>query len=318
MAQFTLDGGAAGAQAIGSGIGDALRAAVTGNRVQQDAYLKTMGHVKNAEEARGLRMTNDHRANVDNMLTDPTMDAYRKAQLIAFKLAGPQYMDNFSKSGEIEQGNESRQAIINDPSLATNVAKAFFATSGKAPFDNVGDTGYAMNKVTGEAIAANPVMAKLFQATEGSLANQRNASAGEHAARRDRVNSGLDHTVTTLDENGRPMVTALPTKGGTNMIAPAKPTSSGLDATNAKAYNQIVTQVEKEMPGAADEKVQAEVDKRWARRVPTGTNKNPAPAAARATITPTAEMLKVQADFRSGKITREQAKAKLKELGMNE
>lgn len=273
MAQFTLDGGAYGAQAIGSGIGDALRAAATGGRVQQDAYLKTMGNVKNAEEARGLRMTNDHRANVDNMLSDPNMEAYRKAQLIAFKLAGPQYMDNFSKSGETEQGNVSRQAIINDPSLATNVAKAFFATSGKAPFDNVGDTGYAVNKVTGEAIAANPVMAKLFQATEGTL-------AGERAARRDRISSGLDHTVVTLDANGQPMVTALPTKGGMNMIAPAKPTSSGLDATNAKAYNQIVTQVEKEMPGAPDEKVQAEVDKRWARRVPTGTNKNPAPAAA--------------------------------------
>lgn len=311
MAQFTLDGGAAGAQAIGTGFGDIFKAAVMGDRVQQDAYLKSMGQVKTAEEARGLRMTNDHRANVDNMLSDPNMEAYRKAQLLAFKLAGPQYMDNFSKAGETEQGNVSRQAIINDPSLATNVAKAFFATSGKAPYDNVGDTGFSVNKVTGETIAANPVMAKLFQATEGTL-------AGERAARRDRISSGLDHTVVTLDENGRPMVTALPTKGGMNMIAPAKPTSSGLDATNAKAYNQIVTQVEKEMPGAPDEKVQAEVDKRWARRVPTGTNKNPAPAAARATITPTAEMLKVQADFRSGKITREQAKAKLKELGMNE
>lgn len=273
MGQFTLDGGAYGAQAIGAGIGDAMRAAATGGRVQQDAYLKTMGNVKNAEEARGLRMTNDHRANVDNMLSDPAMDAYRKAQLIAFKLAGPQHMDNFSKSGEIEQGNVSRQAIINDPSLATNVAKAFFATSGKAPFDNVGDTGYSMNKVTGESIAANPVMARLFQATEGAL-------AGERAARRDRVASGLDHTVTTLDENGRPMVTALPTKGGTNVIAPAKPTSSGVDATNAKAYNAVVAQVEKDLQGSKPEKIQAEVDARWARRVQPGTNKNPAPAPA--------------------------------------
>lgn len=284
MAQFTLDGGAAGAQAIGNGFGDIFKAAVMGDRVQQDAYLKSMGQVKTAEEARGLRMTNDHRANVDNMLSDPNMEAYRKAQLIAFKLAGPQYMDNFSKSGETEQGNVSRQAIINDPSLATNVAKAFFATSGKAPFDNVGDTGYAMNKVTGEAIAANPVMAKLFQATEGSLANQRNASAGEHIARRDRVSSGLDHTVVTLDANGQPMVTALPTKGGMNMIAPAKPTSSGVDATNAKAYNAIVTQVEKDFPGAKPEKIQAEVEARWARRALPGMNKNPAPVPAQPTM----------------------------------
>ena len=277
MAQFTLDGGAAGAQAIGTGFGDIFKAAVMGDRVQQDAYLKSMGQVKTAEEARGLRMTNDHRANVDNMLSDPNMEAYRKAQLIAFKLAGPQYMDNFSKSGETEQGNVSRQAIINDPSLATNVAKAFFATSGKAPFDNVGDTGYAMNKVTGEAIAANPVMAKLFQATEGTL-------AGERAARRDRISSGLDHTVVTLDANGQPMVTALPTKGGMNVIAPAKPTSSGVDATNAKAYNAIVTQVEKDFPGAKPEKIQAEVEARWARRALPGMNKNPAPAPAQPTM----------------------------------
>ena len=277
MAQFTLDGGAAGAQAIGTGFGDIFKAAVMGDRVQQDAYLKSMGQVKTAEEARGLRMTNDHRANVDNMLSDPNMEAYRKAQLIAFKLAGPQYMDNFSKAGETEQGNVSRQAIINDPSLATNVAKAFFATSGKAPFDNVGDTGYSMNKVTGESIAANPVMARLFQATEGAL-------AGERAARRDRVNSGLDHTVVTLDANGQPMVTALPTKGGMNVIAPAKPTSSGVDATNAKAYNAIVTQVEKDFSGAKPEKIQAEVEARWARRALPGMNKNPAPAQAQPTM----------------------------------
>lgn len=283
MGQFSIDGRAEGIRAASRGIKDALVGYMRGDAVQQQAYLDSMGKVKTAEEARALKMTNDHRENADRYATDETLTPHHKAALMAFKLLGAD-ADRFSKSASIEQEIGTRDAIIKDPSLATNVAKAFFATSGKAPFDNVGDTGYAMNKVTGEAIAANPVMAKLFQATEGSLANQRNASAGEHNARRDRVNSGLDHTVTTLDENGRPMVTALPTKGGANMIAPAKPTSSGADATNDKARNSLVAQIEKEMPGLSDEKFKAEFDKRWARRTQPGTNKNPAPAPAQPTM----------------------------------
>lgn len=162
MAQMILEGPAAGAQAIGVGLGNALRAAMIGDKVQQDAYLKSMGSVKQAEEARGLKMTNDHRENADRYATDETLSPHHKAALMAFKLLGAD-ADKFSRSASIEQEIGSRDAIIKDPSLTTNVAKAFFATSGKAPYDNVGNTGHSINQATGEQIVANPAIAKLFQ-----------------------------------------------------------------------------------------------------------------------------------------------------------
>lgn len=285
MSSFAIDGGAAGATSLANGIGSALKAAAMGDYYKNDAYLSQMGKVKTAEEAKGLQMTNQHRINTDEMLKDDTLSPFRRAQLVAFKLAGPQYMHNFSKSGETEQGIEHREAILQDPTKALPVAQAHFATSGKAPFDNISDTGYSINQATGEAVVSHPGLAKLFHGSEGALANQRNASAGESGARTARVKSGLDHTVTTLDENGKPMVTALPTGGGFQHIAPAKQTTTGVDATNAKAYNAVVAAVEKDMPGAKDDKIQAEVDARWARRsVP---NKNPAPAPAAPTMNPT-------------------------------
>lgn len=285
MSSFAIDGGAAGANSLAKGIGNALQRVALADNYKNDSYLSTMGKVKTAEEARGLQMTNQHRLNADEMLQDDTLSPFRRAQLVAFKLAGPQYMHNFSKSGETEQGIEHREAILQDPTKALPVAQAHFATSGKAPFDNVSDTGYSVNQLTGEQTMAHPGMAKLFNATEGALAAQRGAAAGESSARTARIKGGLDHTVVTTDENGKPMVTAIPTSGAPVHIAPAKQTTTGVDATNAKAYNAIVTQVEKDMPGSSSDKIQAEVDTRWARRsIP---NKNPAPATPGATIAPT-------------------------------
>lgn len=55
---------------------------------------------------------------------------------------------------------------------------------------------------------------------------------------------------------------------------------------------------------------------------PAADNKNPAPANTGTKMTepfaPSAEMIKVQADYKAGKLTREQAKQKLKALGMPE
>lgn len=285
MSSFAIDGGAAGANSLAKGIGNALQRVAMADSYKNDAYLSTMGKVKTAEEAKGLQMTNQHRINADEMLQDDTLSPFRRAQLIAFKLAGPQYMHNFSKSGETEQGIEHRESVLQDPTKALPVAQAHFATSGKAPFDNISDTGFSINQATGEQIMSHPGLAKLFNAKEGALAAQRGAAAGESSARTARIKGGLDHTVVTTDENGKPMVTAIPTGGAPVHIAPAKQTTTGVDATNAKAYNAIVTQVEKDMPGASSDKIQAEVDTRWARRsIP---NKNPAPATPRATIAPT-------------------------------
>lgn len=162
MGQFSIDGRAEGIRAASRGIKDALVGYMRGDAVQQQAYLDSMGKVKTAEEARALKMTNDHRENADRYATDETLSPHHKAALMAFKLLGAD-ADRFSRSASIEQEIGSRDAIIKDPSLTTNVAKAFFATSGKAPFDNVGNTGHSINQATGEQIVANPAIAKLFQ-----------------------------------------------------------------------------------------------------------------------------------------------------------
>lgn len=283
MSSFAIDGGAAGANSLAKGIGNALQRVAMADSHKNDAYLSTMGKVKTAEEARGLQITNEHRLNADQLMQDPAMTPHHKAALLAFKLLGKD-ANNFSKSAETEQGIGHREAIIQNPALALPVTQAHFATSGKAPFDNISDTGYSINQATGEATVAHPGLAKLFHGSEGALANQRNASAGESSTRAARIKSGLDHTVTALDENGKPMVTALPTGGGYQHIAPAKTTTTGVDATNAKAYNAIVTQVEKDMPGAKEDKISAEVEARWARR--SLPNKNPAPSPAAPTMNP--------------------------------
>lgn len=195
MSSFVLDGGAAGATALAKGIGSGLKAAMLGEHYKSDAYLKALGSTKQAEEARSLRMTNDHRQNVDQMIRDdPTMPEYRKAQLVALKLLGGEHMDNFSRAGEVEQRVSHRDAVMQNPALAVPVAQAHFATSGKAPFDNVGTTGHSVNQVTGEQIVAHPGMAKLFQGKQaatggggGSLTLSQERNNAEIDAARDLV-----------------------------------------------------------------------------------------------------------------------------------
>lgn len=243
MGTFTIDGNAQAIRSISSGIKNAINNVMRADSAKQEAYLDAMGKTKAAEEARSLRLTNDHRESVDRMIADePDMPQFKKNQLIALKLLGGQHMDNFSRSGEIEQRISHREAVLKDPSLATATAQAHAATSGKAPFDNIGNSGYSVNQISGEQHMAHPGMAKLFNATHRTKSVQRDAVA-------------------------------------------AKKYNMDIDVNNAKAYNSVVAQVEKDMPGAKDEKIQAEVDARWARRsIP---NRNPAPAVPAPTINPT-------------------------------
>lgn len=161
MNSFTIDGGAQGATALAKGFGAALQRLALADTYRQDAYLDTLGKTKHAEEARGIKLTNDHRERADEYAANPSLSPHHKAALLAFKLLGDK-ADHFSRSAEIEQTLGHREAVINDQSLATPTAQAHFATSGKAPFDNVGTTGHSVNQVTGEQIVAHPGMAKLF------------------------------------------------------------------------------------------------------------------------------------------------------------
>lgn len=194
-------------------------------------------------------------------------------------------VDDMAQAADIEQKMRDRAAVIQNPALALPTAQAFYATSGKAPFDNVGNTGFSLNALTGGQFEANPVLAKLFGEVERSKASENlaqagnaNASAGLSNARRDRVVSGLDKPVTIVDdETGQATVTAIPTRGETRTIGVVPAKGTGVDATNAKTRNAIIAAVEKDYPSYTEEQITAEVNKRLARRGITG-NKNPAPS----------------------------------------
>lgn len=191
-------------------------------------------------------------------------------------------VDDMAKAGQLEKETADRQDIISGKAQALPVSQAYFATSGKAPFDDVGTTGYAINGLTGGISEGNGVLARLFGQQQGALTNQRNAAAGASSAsaslsnaRRDRVSAGLDKPQTILDEDtGLATLITLPTAGGTNTVGVAVPKGTGVDATNAKARNAIIAAVEKDLPGASEQEISAEVEKRLARRG-LSANKNP-------------------------------------------
>lgn len=195
MSSFTIDGNAHAIRSISSGIKNALNNVMRADSAKKEAYLDAMGKTKAAEEARSLRLTNDHRESVDRMIADePDMPQFKKNQLIALKLLGGQHMDNFSRSGEIEQRISHREAVLKDPSLATATAQAHAATSGKAPFDNVGNTGHSLNQVTGEQVVAHPGLAKLFQGHAKTGAN-----AGKLTLSQQRGNAEIDAARQSVD-----------------------------------------------------------------------------------------------------------------------
>lgn len=194
-------------------------------------------------------------------------------------------VDDMAQAAQIEQLMRDRSAVMAGTAPALPVAQAYAATSGRAPFDNVGETGVSLDTITGNQFAANPALLKLFADTQTALANQRtaaagasNAAAGLSGARRARIESGLDKPVTVVDdETGQATVTAIPTRGDPRSIGIAPSKATGTDATNAKTRNQIIAAVEKELGSSAtDAEIRAEVDKRLARRGITG-NKSPAP-----------------------------------------
>ena len=295
MSQFTLEtnGGAAqGAQLAAQGMGNALKALAMGGNVREDAAQKTalalskiyannMLGDKHGEETRGLKMTNDGRDSVETILANnPGMEQYLKQQLIAYRMAGPQHMDNFSRSGQIEQKIADIQAIKANPALATPAAQAYFATSGSAPFDNVGNTGASLNRSTGAQNVTSDVINRVYE----------NKGAG---------------------------------KGGNTTIKPNDVIKNDLSVDRAAQ-----SAWDKEFPKDACGKrpanappIQEYMDTyRKIREQRTNTaNKNPAPAAPAPTINPGADLAAaepVKAEYKAGKITRDQAKSKLKALGM--
>lgn len=289
MGTYDIGGGAAaGAQSAANGIGSAFKAAAMAPMVAQQAeqnaaltlakiFANQQSGNKHGEEARGLKMTNDFRGNVDQEIAaNPTMPTYQQNLLKALKYVGAGHIADFSRGGQIEQKVADIEAIKTNPALATQAAQAYFATSGSAPFDNVGNTGASINRATGDQSISNPTLEKVFE----------NKGSGKGA------------------------------KGDT----PDKVRRTDIAEDNAirlqynTEYPLNFGQRPKDAPKFQDY-LQAAKDRR--------ANKNPSQANSSQTInpsnkpfTPSPEMIAVQGDYQAGKITRDQAKKKLKDLGM--
>jgi len=176
MGTYDIGGGAAaGAQSAAQGIGSGLKALAMAPMVAQQAEQNTAMTLakifanqqagnKHGEEARGLKMTNDYRGGVDDQITaNPNMPQYEQKLLQALKYVGAGNIADFSRGGQMQQKIADIEAIKTNPLLATPAAQAYFATSGSAPFDNVGNTGSSINRATGSQAVTNPILDKVFE-----------------------------------------------------------------------------------------------------------------------------------------------------------
>ncbi len=198
--KFTLN--ADGAQSLGQGIGNMFKAYAMAphlrQQAEQDAALKgaqiyhhNMSGNKSGTEAEGLRLTNTARTGpIDSNLPAALQTAYK-----LFQATGDTNMERFANAGTAIQTQGIRdQAVANVNNLDTMNRLNTLAKPGDTymPYDNVGTSGYSLNKATGAQVEANPVIAKLFQQVEGSLANQRNAAAGASNASASKYNAEAD------------------------------------------------------------------------------------------------------------------------------
>lgn len=201
-----------------------------------------------------------------------------------------------SKVGQIAKAVETSTKIgdtrdvLENPEIYPLVAKAWGAIEGgPGVYKPVGDSGASIDTTTGGQVIENRDLYGLKVGESKALNNQRNsaatasqASAGYSNARTERVASGYDKPITIADENGAPQVAVAPTRGDVKAIAPAAPKSSGKDATNARAVNQIAAAIERELPGLGDKEFDQEFAERLNRRglsKPGAPQKPPAPKA---------------------------------------
>lgn len=223
-------------------------------------------------------------------------------------------------------------------------SSALSAVRGKkefTPFKAVGNTGTALNEVTGAQPVTNQGMNVLFGQEGQALVGQRKAAAGASNAAAgasgaltklrgvqttgERMKAGMSALDFQAAQEGKPLPSS--NKG-----------SSGSSATNSKFRNQIIlaamrrpefsvmNQAEKSdyintelMVAGMDPIVPGELSGLPVQGNPQAQAKAPGPidakAAAKGIDMDAAN--KVKADFKAGKLTKEQATAKLKQLGMN-
>jgi hypothetical protein len=276
-------------------------------------------------------------ADTDAAIGIPTRSAIdpKVAQALgmAFQRTAPAMVnpDDFTVQGQADAtGRYQTQDLLSEV-LAGRVkpgaaGSAVAASKGTAQVNNIGNTGAGFNVHTGEGSTLDQGLRALFGDQGQALVTQRKAAAGASGAqanlsnaRRERVAGGYDKPVTILDDDsGEAQITRIPTGADPVTVGVAPKKQTGTDATNAKERNRVVRDVEKDLVGASDAEISAEVDRRMARRG-AAASQPPKPAggapAPKAPNIDTNQANKIKADYKAGKLTREQATAQLRALG---
>ena len=229
-------------------------------------------------------------------------------------------------------------------------SSALSAVRGKkefTPFKAVGNTGTALNEITGEQPVTNQGMNVLFGDEGRALVSQRQAAAGASgaAAGASRALASLRGTQTTNEKikGGLSALDFQAAQEGKPLPSSNKGTS-GSSATNSKFRNQIIlaamrkpefsvmNQAEKSdyintelMVAGMDPIVPGELAGLPVQGNPQAQAKGPGPIDAKAAGSTAGAAAKkqpdmtkaaaVKADYKAGKLTKEQARAKLQQLG---
>jgi hypothetical protein len=223
-----------------------------------------------------------------------------------------------SARGKYKQQDVLDQVLAGaiDPGRA---GSAVAASKGDKQFENIGTTGAGFNVHTGAGTVLDAALRTLYGNEVGSRIRENDAQAGQAGAsanlsnaRRERVVGGYDKPVTILDEDsGNAQITRIPTGQAPVTVGVSPKKATGVDATNAKERNRVVRDVEKELVGATDEEIEAEVDRRMARR----GAKAPAPPKPAGQSIDMKRAAQIKADVKAGRMTREQGIAELRKLG---
>lgn len=296
MMNGVSSGGGIGSLFKGLAMADTVRkqAELNAGVKSAQAYQSNMaGNLAGAKNQDQLISNRTRQEAIDELVSNPGLTQFEKNIRTATKFAGGEHAGQFMRgmpdAMQTAVMNEVRDGTI-DPTKGSQIT---FAGSGKAPFSNAKADGYSTNELTGQQIEGNPAVAELYRKLGLSKVSENNAqagnasaSAGQHRAATKKINWSM-----TPDADG------------------SKPKLGSTDAAEAKARARVVEQVFKDMTVLPEER-EAEVGKRMAMGRAT-----PAKPATAGNATQDAESVKAQ--FKAGKLTREQAKQKLQSLGYN-
>lgn len=253
-------------------------------------------------------------------------------------MATPADKMNFEQLAKA-RGEYQDQGVLDQAVAAANGkdymrSGALSAVRGKkefTPFAAVGNTGTALNQVTGAQPVTNQEMATLFNNEGLAKIGQRDAAAGASraAAGASGALAGL-RGVQTKNAKTQGEIDALDLKAAQEgkPLPSSNKVSRAADSTNAKLDNQIYSAMMKDpaWSNAPDAEFTAELVRRRsltpaaakagapADGVPAHAAK-PAPGAKKPIDMTAANQVK--ADFKAGKISMQQAKVKLQQLGMD-